>query len=101
VGVEVADVTGLEPAVDESIGSFVGTFPIALENGGATDEDFAVVRDLNFDISQWFADSAEFVRVWRVDGDDRRCFRQTIALVDANADPRKPLREFAAQRRPA
>ena len=48
IGVDVTDVSSLEPAVLEGVLGFFGTIPVCLEDGGAADQNFAVFGDANF-----------------------------------------------------
>src|SRR6267143_1625319 len=94
VFVQVADVAGAEPAVlAENFTSGFGIFIVALHDAGALDEDFSVLDGANLDVGNWFAGTAHAV-LGVVARNNRRSFRQTVALIDGNSDSREKLREL-------
>ena len=51
VGVEVGDIAGAEPAIGvETLGVGLGFLPVAGEDRGAADEQFAVVGEFELDV---------------------------------------------------
>ena len=64
IGIELAEVAGVEPAVADHFGRGGLVVPIAEHDVRAADEDLAVVGDADFDVRQRPADGAEPVR-WR------------------------------------
>ena len=50
IGVDVADVAGLEPAIFQSGLRFFGAIPVAFEDRRAADENFAVFGDADFEV---------------------------------------------------
>ncbi len=61
VGVDVADVTGLEPIALERGAGFVRTIPVALENGWSADQYLSIFGDANFEVRHDLAHSADAV----------------------------------------
>ena len=59
--VELAEIAGVEPAVDEGLGGGLGLLVVAEEHVGAPDQDLAVVGDLHLDAGEGRADDAELV----------------------------------------
>jgi hypothetical protein len=71
VRVDLADVTGLEPAVGgHRFRRCLGTVEVPLHDVGTARQDLAVGRDQDFNILQWPSHRAEPERVERVDRDD-------------------------------
>src|SRR5208337_3605441 len=97
--VQEADVARAEPAIfgKNCAGGF-GVFVIALHDAGAFGEDFAVVGDTNLNVGDGAARAADAV-LGEGGGEDGRRFRQTITLIDGNADGPKKLRHFLGERR--
>src|SRR3954454_21788069 len=56
LGVDLADVAGVEPALDDRLPRRLGVLVVALEYVGALDEDLAVLGDLHLAAREWFAD---------------------------------------------
>ena len=71
VGIDVADVPSLEPAVYQSGFRFFRTVPVAFENRGPAHQNFAVFGNADFNVGQSFADGSDAVIDRRVDRDDR------------------------------
>ena len=101
VFVEVADVSGLEPAIfGKNLPRGFGRFEIALHDAGALGEDFTIVGDADLNVADGLAGTASPIsRV--VTGKDRRGFRQTVALIDRNPDGPKKFAEILGERRSA
>ena len=91
VGVEVADVAGVQPAVDDDAGGFVGAAQIAAHDVGAGDDDLAIHPGRH--LGAGVVDDADLLTrkrdphragsaftVDRVDGGGARSFRQSVAL---------------------
>src|SRR5581483_6983813 len=97
--VKVAEVAGLEPAIHKSLLGFLGHVPVALEDRGTANQDFAVVGYADFYVLQRLADGPQLVLRGRVDRHHGRSFRQAVAFVYADADAGKPFRQLAPQRR--
>src|SRR5436190_23178646 len=51
LGIDLADVAGVKPPVDQGLRRRLGVLVVALEDVRAADEDFAVVGDL--DLAAW------------------------------------------------
>ena len=58
VGVDLADVAGVEPAVDDRLPGRLLVLVVALEDVRALDQDLAVVGDLDLAAGEGFADRA-------------------------------------------
>src|SRR5208337_352941 len=99
--VEIPDVAGLEPTVvGEHIASGFGRFEIALHDAGTLGEDFAVIGDADLYVGDGAAGAADTVfRI--VGGEDGRGFRQTVALIDGDADGPEKFGEVLGERRAA
>src|ERR1700722_8755422 len=98
VFVEIADVTGFEPAVvGKNIAGGFGRFEIALHDARAHGEDFAIVGDAELDVGDWAARAAGAI-VRMVAGEDGRGFRQTVTLVNGNPDGPKEFAEILGER---
>ena len=69
VGVDLADVAGVQPAVDDRLAGRLLVLVVPLEDVGALDEDLAVVGDLHLAAGEGFADRADLEVVG---GGDRR-----------------------------
>ena len=70
VGVDRAEVAGVEPAVDDRLPGRLVVLVVALEDVGALDQDLAVLGDLDLAAREGFADRADLEVVGR--GDRRR-----------------------------
>src|SRR5712664_2764114 len=83
--VQVADVSGAEPAVfgENFAGSF-GILVIALHDARAPDQDFAIISGSDLHVGNRLARTAHAVR-GIIAGDDRGSFGQTVTLIDGDA----------------
>src|SRR5208337_1626059 len=98
VPVQETDVARAEPAVfgKNRAGSF-GVLEVALHDAGALGEDFAVVGNANLNVGDGAARAADAV-LGEGGSEDGRGFRQTIALIDGNANSPKKLRQVLEER---
>src|SRR5437588_2432462 len=81
VFVQVADVTGAEPAIfaEHFAGGF-GIFVVALHDAGALDKDFSVFGNADLHVGNRFTGTAHAIR-GVVAGDDGRGCGQTVTLI--------------------
>lgn len=91
--VEIADVAGVEPTVfGQDFARGVGALVVTLHHQGTTNENLAVFGDADFAFGDGLAGTANAVP-GIVAGDNGRGFRQSIALIDGNADGPKEFGE--------
>src|SRR5437763_13940906 len=88
----------MKPSVRKSILRFLGKVPIAARHRWPTHQQFAVVRDLAFDIWQRRTYCAQPQSLMSVDGNDRRSLRQSVTLKDADTHINEPLRGIQSER---
>src|SRR5947207_1269836 len=101
VFVHVADVAGAEPAVfAKNFAGGFGVLVIAMHDARTLDEDFSILGNADLNIRNWFAGTAHAIH-GVIAGNDRRSFRQTITLIDGNADGPEKFRERFGERRAA
>src|SRR6266481_8527545 len=100
--VHFALIAGVEPAVFEDAGGFLGTIPVARKNIGAGDKDFFILAGFHFDARNGLADAARFGGDARVvHGADSAGFRQAIDLPDGDTEHREEILCFGSERRGA
>ena len=101
VGVEVADVAGVEPPVAQRRRGFLGPVEVALHDVRPAREHLAVVRDPDLDAGDRDADRAEAGAPGRVDRDAGRTLGEAVALADGQPDREEELARRPGQRRAA
>src|SRR5580698_6369550 len=101
VGIKVADVAGVEPAVfGENFARGVGALVVALHDARAFGKNFAVICDGDQDVGDGAAGTAYAIfRVVR--GEDRRSLGKAVTLVNVDTDRPEKFGEFARKRRAA
>ena len=98
---DFAQVTGVKPAVvGEGFRGCGWVVPIAVEHGGAFDEDFAVVINPHRYPPNGWAHGADFL-VHEVHGGGRGGFGQPVALIDGGPNAAEKVQDFRAHGRPA
>ena len=80
VSVHHADVAGMQPAVDDGAVRGFLVLPVALHDGIAAHQDFAVIAEAHLDAGKGGADRLELDLVRPVDADHRRAFGLAVAL---------------------
>src|SRR5690242_13903396 len=96
--VEVADVSGLEPAVvRKNFAGGFGGFEVALHDAGAFGKDFTIVGDADLNIPDGAAGAASAI-LRMIAGQDGRGLRQPVALIDGNADGPEKFAEIFGER---
>ena len=101
VGVELAQVAGVQPAVADGLGRRRRVVPVALHDVRPARQHLAVGGDLHLDAGQRPAHRVELVRVLAVERDDRRAFGQPVALQQQQAGFVIRLGDGQRQRRSA
>src|SRR4051812_37268846 len=102
VRVELADVTGVEPAVAlERLLGGLRVVEVAGEHVVALQQDFAVVGDADGHTRDRSADGADLQRVRTVAGCAGRGLGEAVALVDRHADAAIEVTEPSPERRTA
>ena len=100
--VDLADVSGVEPAVDDRLGRGLGVAPVLAHDAGALDQDFAVFGDLDLGAGEGGTDGADVIVVGQVDGGAGRALGHAEALDDGETrvaeEPVDLLRQGSAAR---
>ena len=99
--VEGAQVTGIQPPVNECLGSDLGLFVVAHEDVRALDQDLIVVGDFDFHPRQRRTDATEAVFVWCVEARRTRVLRLSVDLEHDDVQMREKLQHLACDRRGA
>ena len=84
--IELTDVPGAEPAIDEGLRGQVIAAKVALHDAHALGEDLAVVRDLHRVAGQRRSHGTDLDPLGAIDGNRRCSFRQAVALKDLQAN---------------
>ena len=92
VGVDFADVAGVQPTVDQGRCGRLGVLIVALHDVGPADQDLTVVGDLDLDVANDLTDGAEAGLSRLVDGDDGRGLGEAVGFVDSEARRRRRTR---------
>ncbi len=93
VFVHVADVAGMKPAV--FVNHFARgfrPFVVPLHDHRATHQNFPVVRGFHFAIRNRQSGTAHAI-AWKIAGNDGRSFRQSVTLVNRDADAPEKFRQ--------
>ena len=84
----------LNQSPSKAAARFLGHIPVAFEDAGAADEQLTIVGDAYLDVRERAAHGAEFAGAGRVDGNDRRSFREAVPLMNQQADLGIPFGKF-------
>ena len=102
VVVELADVAGVQPAVDQRVGGRLGVLPVLPEDIGPPHQDLVVVLgDPDLDARQRLADRAELEVVERADGADAGGLGHAPALHHRHPGRVEELEDLRRDRRGA
>src|SRR5205814_7359570 len=94
VGVDAADVAGVEPAVLHGLGGGAGVLEVAAEDPGASQEHLAVVGDALLEGGDGAADGAEADGAGAVDVGDDGGLGHAVGLVDGEAGGPEELQDL-------
>src|SRR5207248_3087011 len=86
LGVEMADIAGMQPAVDQGPRGLLRRAPIALHDVVAGDQDLAILGDPDLDPVDRRPDRVDLDAVGRVAADDRRRLALAIALQEPHPE---------------
>ena len=99
VGVELALVAGVQPAVvGQRLGGLLGQVVVAVHHARALDQDLVVLADLDLAARERRADGAELVVVGVVDEGAGGGLGQAVALEDQDAGGVEPLGDVVVER---
>ena len=101
VGVELAEIAGVVPAVDQAGTGRLFVLPVAGEDVRAAHEDLAVLRDPDLDTRQRHADGRHVLLVEPIEGHARRALGRPVPLEDVDAHVLPAVAEGGIERRPA
>ena len=97
--VELADVTGVQPAVGvHGLGGLLGLVVVALHDAGAAQQHLAVLGDPRLGAGQRPADRADRVAGRAVDERRGAGLGEAVALEDGQADRVEPVRDVLVER---
>ncbi len=99
VVIQFSDVPGVKPAVLEHRGSLSGRLVVAVSDVVAAHQDLAVGSDLDVHSRERFPDGSLAKMERMAQSDDRRGFRESIALHDEVSEARPELFELRWKRR--
>ena len=98
VGVDAADIAGVEPAVAQHRGGGLRIAPVAQHQERATHHDLAVAGDLEFDLGQRLAHGVHLGAAGAVDADQRCGFGLAVALIDRKAQSGEEQADLGIER---
>ena len=101
VGIDQADVAGVQPAVLDRRGGCRLVVPVAGHHQLAAHQDLAVLGDADLDVGERRADRVELGAVGAVARDDRRRLGLAVALQQAHAERREEHGDLVVERRAA
>src|SRR3546814_19459050 len=88
--VDLADVAGVQPAVDDRARRRLRIVPVALHDQLAAYQDFAILGDAHLNAGKWPSDRAQLVAAGWVAAPHGRRFGLAVALQDAPAGRGRP-----------
>ncbi len=101
VGVDLAEIAGVEPAVLDRLGGRRVVLPVAVEDDTTLHQQLTVVGDPHAVALQQLSDGAGLDGTDLVDRDGRAGLGQAVALVDGQPDTAVEVAQPGAQRRAA
>ena len=101
IGVQRADVAGVEPAVPQRLGRLFGPVAVARKYARPADQDFAIRRDAQLGAAHRAANAVQRNRPGRVDRCHAGAFGLPVHLDHVDAEPEVPTDHLRRYRRGA
>src|SRR5207237_2810850 len=101
VGIETADIAGVQPTIDQRPRRRFGIVPIALHDELAADQYLAILGDAYLDAGERRADRVDLDAAGGVAADHRRRLGLAVALHEVEAERDEEAADLGVERRAA